>query len=106
MDLDNLSNKELIQLIKHAENQLVINDNKAFDDAYLEVLAIAKKVGLTVQELDQHGINRKLNKIKAKAEIKYRNKAKPEETWTGRGKQPRWLSNEIVNGAKLEDFLV
>ncbi|MBC6812953.1 DNA-binding protein, partial [Acinetobacter baumannii] len=29
-----------------------------------------------------------------------------EETWTGRGKQPRWLVAEIETGAKLEDFLI
>ncbi|MBD0191236.1 H-NS family nucleoid-associated regulatory protein, partial [Acinetobacter baumannii] len=28
------------------------------------------------------------------------------ETWTGRGKQPRWLVAEIEKGAKLEDFLI
>ncbi|EPL5429774.1 TPA: H-NS family nucleoid-associated regulatory protein, partial [Acinetobacter baumannii] len=27
-------------------------------------------------------------------------------TWTGRGKQPRWLVAEIEKGAKLEDFLI
>ena len=29
-----------------------------------------------------------------------------EETWTGRGKQPRWLVAELEKGAKLEDFLI
>ena len=28
------------------------------------------------------------------------------ETWTGRGKQPRWLVAELEKGAKLEDFLI
>ena len=34
------------------------------------------------------------------------NKNNAEETWTGRGKQPRWLVAEIEKGAKLEDFLI
>ena len=29
-----------------------------------------------------------------------------DETWTGRGKQPRWLVAELEKGAKLEDFLI
>ncbi|KCZ11152.1 DNA-binding protein, partial [Acinetobacter baumannii] len=37
---------------------------------------------------------------------RYRNKNNAEETWTGRGKQPRWLVAEIEKGAKLEDFLI
>jgi DNA-binding protein H-NS len=28
------------------------------------------------------------------------------ETWTGRGKQPRWLVAQLEKGAKLEDFLI
>ncbi|WP_228133051.1 H-NS family nucleoid-associated regulatory protein, partial [Acinetobacter baumannii] len=39
-------------------------------------------------------------------EPRYRNKNNAEETWTGRGKQPRWLVAEIEKGAKLEDFLI
>jgi len=28
------------------------------------------------------------------------------ETWTGRGKQPRWLSAALESGKKLEDFRI
>lgn len=106
MELNNLGKKELQELIKNAENQIVTLDNQKFDDAYLQIVAIAKSVGLSIQELEEHGINRKLNKTKTKAEIKYKNKLNPNETWTGRGKQPRWLVAELENGAKLEDFLI
>src|SRR5260370_42613667 len=37
---------------------------------------------------------------------KYRNPAKPSETWAGRGKQPRWLNAELQSGKKIEDFLI
>lgn len=37
---------------------------------------------------------------------KYRDPAKPENTWAGRGKQPMWLKEKLEAGAKLEDFLV
>ena len=37
---------------------------------------------------------------------KYQNPAKPEETWAGRGKQPRWLTAQIKSGKKLEDFRI
>ncbi|MEO4090746.1 H-NS histone family protein [Acinetobacter pittii] len=39
-------------------------------------------------------------------EPRYRNKSNSDETWTGRGKQPKWLVAEIEKGAKLEDFLI
>lgn len=39
-------------------------------------------------------------------EPRYRNKGNAAETWTGRGKQPRWLVAQLEKGAKLEDFLI
>lgn len=37
---------------------------------------------------------------------KYRNPAKPAETWAGRGKQPRWLTAQLKLGKKLDDFRI
>lgn len=36
---------------------------------------------------------------------KYKNNA-TQETWSGRGLQPRWLKAALAAGAKLEDFLI
>src|SRR5262249_53446565 len=37
---------------------------------------------------------------------KYRNPARPSETWAGRGRQPRWLSDQLRLGKKLNDFRI
>ena len=37
---------------------------------------------------------------------KYRNPKNPNETWAGRGKQPRWLVAQLRSGKKLEDFQI
>jgi H-NS histone family/LysR substrate binding domain len=37
---------------------------------------------------------------------KYRNPAQPAETWSGRGKQPRWLAAQLSSGKKLDDFRI
>jgi len=37
---------------------------------------------------------------------KYRNPQMPSETWSGRGKQPRWLVAAIQSGRKIEDFKI
>ena len=37
---------------------------------------------------------------------KYRNPTNPEETWAGRGKQPRWLAAQLRSGKKLDQFLI
>jgi len=35
---------------------------------------------------------------------KYQNPAVPEETWSGRGKRPRWLVSALKAGGKIENF--
>ena len=37
---------------------------------------------------------------------KYFNPDSPSETWSGRGKQPRWLVAQLKSGHKLEDFTI
>ena len=37
---------------------------------------------------------------------KYFNPSTPGETWSGRGKQPRWLVAALQSGHKLRDFLI
>jgi DNA-binding protein H-NS len=37
---------------------------------------------------------------------KYRNPNNLNETWAGRGKQPRWLAAQLLLGKKLDQFLI
>jgi DNA-binding protein H-NS len=37
---------------------------------------------------------------------KYQNPKNPTETWSGRGRQPRWLSPQLESGKKLDDFRI
>ena len=37
---------------------------------------------------------------------KYQNPEKPVETWSGRGKQPRWLLAQLRAGKKLDDLQI
>jgi DNA-binding protein H-NS len=37
---------------------------------------------------------------------KYRNLTPPFETWSGRGRRPRWLSAQLELGKRLEDFQI
>ena len=41
-----------------------------------------------------------------KVQPKYRNPKNRNETWAGRGKQPRWLTAQLRSGKKLGDFLI
>jgi DNA-binding protein H-NS len=37
---------------------------------------------------------------------KFRNPKQPSETWTGRGKKPRWLTEQLKSGKQLDDFRI
>ena len=37
---------------------------------------------------------------------KYRNPDRPAETWSGRGKQPRWLVAQLKSGSRIDDFRI
>lgn len=37
---------------------------------------------------------------------KYRNPDQPSETWSGRGKQPRWLTTALKTGHTIEEFII
>lgn len=42
----------------------------------------------------------------SKVAPKYRNPENRLETWTGRGRQPRWLAAALKTGRKLTDFAI
>jgi DNA-binding protein H-NS len=37
---------------------------------------------------------------------KFRNPEQPSETWTGRGKKPRWLTAQLESGKQINDFRI
>jgi DNA-binding protein H-NS len=37
---------------------------------------------------------------------KYRNPNEPSETWSGRGKQPRWLTAALKKGHTIDEFVI
>ena len=41
-----------------------------------------------------------------KVEPKFRNPNDPSETWSGRGKQPRWVTELLMTGRSLDEFRI
>jgi len=68
----------------------------------VEIQARMKEYGITLGDLK--GGAKKL-KSRAAVAAKYRNPATG-ESWSGRGRAPKWLADELTNGRAKEDFLV
>ncbi len=76
---------------------------------------LARKIAVEKAQLDQRLQQLELTSIPSATGArrpyppvfpKYRNPDRPAETWTGRGKQPRWLTAQLSSGKKLEDFRI
>lgn len=105
-DISNLSVEELRKLTAEAEALIESKKDQAVEDAYNQIIKIAESAGLTLEQFIEYGAQKRRKTTRKVVEPRYRNKNNAAETWTGRGKQPRWLVAEIEKGAKLEDFLI
>ena len=64
---------------------------------------VAKEYGFDIREL----IDGRKKGGKGTVAVKYRDPKNPENTWTGRGRMPRWMAAATTgNKAKKDDFLV
>jgi DNA-binding protein H-NS len=105
-DISQLSVEELKRLQEQAEALIASKKDEAIEDAYQQIIAIADKVGLSIEQILEYGASKRKKTVRKAVEPRYRSKINPSDTWTGRGKQPRWLVAELDGGAKLEDFLI
>ena len=105
-DISNLSVEELKKLQVEAEALIASKKDQAIEDAYNQISAIAENVGLSIDQILEFGATKRKKTTRKSVEPRYRSKANPEDTWTGRGKQPRWLVAELEKGAKLESFFI
>lgn len=64
-----------------------------------EIQAKMKQYGITVDDLRGGA-----RKAKARVAVKYRNPATG-ETWSGRGRAPKWLAEEMAKGRSKDSFL-
>ncbi|MCC4597086.1 H-NS histone family protein [Xanthomonas campestris pv. phormiicola] len=119
IDLSGLSAKQLGALIKTAKKQqTIVAKRTPIAKVRTQLARLAKSHGYSIDEVFAGAApakrgrkavgkpgpkpGRKLGKVPPK----YRNPANAAETWTGRGKQPRWLADLVAKGKKVEDFLI
>jgi DNA-binding protein H-NS len=99
MDLDELwlIHEELTKILSER-----ITAEKSELEKRLAKLNRVEKFGEVATPLSK--TNRAPRRQYPKVLPKYCNPLSPAETWSGRGKQPRWLVAALKNGRKLEEF--
>jgi DNA-binding protein H-NS len=106
IDLSNYNVKELKGLQLDIEQEIKTRQLGDLAKARQQILAIAEEAGMPVEEL--LALNKKkLSKGKGqKVEQQYQNPADQAQTWTGRGRQPRWIAEGLASGKQLSDFRI
>lgn len=98
--IDKLSYTELVQLRADVDKMIENKKAEARTDLRKKIEATAAEAGLSLSEIFGKGSRRPVP-------VKYRDPKNPENTWTGRGRMPRWLTAVTGRGkGKLEDFAV
>nr|WP_298890351.1 H-NS histone family protein [uncultured Acinetobacter sp.] len=105
LDLNQFNPNQLKELTEKAQQLIEQKNKEKIDQAYAQLVDVAKSVGLTLDELLAHG-QKKKSKPTRKVAPRYRNPKDASQTWTGRGKQPRWVVDALAKGKKLDDLAI
>jgi DNA-binding protein H-NS len=103
IDIRNLSYSQLSDLIQRAKARQEELARERASKLRAKISAMVKAEGLAIEDVFG-GTGRRGTRRKVKP--KYRNPADPTQTWTGRGKRPRWYSAALAAGKKEKDLLI
>ncbi|MHA6204477.1 H-NS histone family protein [Dyella soli] len=105
VDIKNLNHNQLNDLINKA--QLRQNELRKEKVGKLreKIHALIKAEGYTFEDIFGHG-RAKVRRTGVTVAPKYRNPADPEQTWSGRGKRPRWFNDALKAGKKEKDLAI
>lgn len=106
IDLSNFSMAELRDLQTQVAEQIKTRQKDEITNVQKQILALAQSVGMTVEQIMnlKGGQTKKATKPVA---VRYQHPDNPEQQWTGRGRQPRWIKEYLEKpGKTLEQLLI
>ena len=101
IDVSSLSEKQLKDLIRKAHGRIKNFDKEKIGKVKAKVNALLKAEGVTFAQV----YGKKRGGKTGKVAPKYRN-PNGTETWSGRGKRPRWFLAALKAGKKDKDLLI
>lgn len=108
IDLDAMTVDELWQLHEELSTVLAtrLTSEKRELEKRLAQLQREEAAGSVEQPRPTLGRVRSQRRAYPRVLPKYRNPANPAETWSGRGKQPRWIAVALKAGHHIDEFLI
>lgn len=102
IDLDKMKLPELIQLQKELTAKIKEMQKTERISLRRKMEELAEESGFTFEEVISGAKPSKKSKVKPK----YINPNNSEQTWTGRGRKPKWVEAALADGKKIEDLLI
>lgn len=102
VNLNDLSLKELKDLQSQLAKAIATFEDRKKKEALSELEDRARSLGFSLAELTGATISRK----RAPASAKYANPANSSDTWSGRGRKPRWFEAALNAGKSPEDLAI
>ena len=102
--LDRMSLAELKAIAPMIPQKIEERQKAEKEAVKAELAELAKSKGFEMTDLFGNGS--KAAKEKKTVAPKYRNPADALQTWTGRGRKPKWVVEELATGGNLDDFLI
>lgn len=107
LDFHQMPEGEIHEVIARADAELDRRRQLKISEVRNQIKSLAESVGMNPEDLVVGKSARNLrSKVKPVRAIRFRNTANPAETWSGRGKRPRWLAQALTAGASLDSFRV
>ncbi len=102
MDFNSLSLDELKRIRRDADKAIQTFEDRARKKALAEAEAVLRQHGFTVEQI----LGKPTKATRAPVLPKYANPADPAETWSGRGRKPRWVVDALASGKSMDDLKI
>lgn len=104
IDLSNYNLSELKGLQFDVEKEIKERQHGDVKKAREQILSIAQGIGISVEELlsNKSGKSKKAGASVSNAQ--FRNPDDNAQTWTGRGRKPKWVNDALANGKSMDDL--
>jgi DNA-binding protein H-NS len=106
LDLNTLSLRELKELQVRVNRAVVTYEDRRKKEALAELEDKARQLGFSLSELLSGQPQRATRTRTGGGSAKFANPLNPSETWTGRGRKPKWFTEALAMGQTPDEMAV